>query len=107
MFLSLETGGTSLQLPPWTAFKELLRGHNFTQLRQLGLPRASLSGPIGALSYFLPQLTMLDLSGNQLTGIIPPDLSGYAGLRHLNLADNMLYGECSDAILVPASVVSA
>jgi hypothetical protein len=62
------------------------------QLTMLGLPRMGLSGPIGPLTYYMPQLTMLDLSSNQLTGIIPPDLSSYSGLRQLNLANNTLYG---------------
>lgn len=86
-------GGTNLQLPGWTAFKQTLRTYNWTQLTQIGLPRSRLTGPIGPLKYYLPQLTMLDLSGNQLTGSIPPDLSSYAGFRYLNLADNMLYGK--------------
>ncbi len=52
-----------------------------------------LNGPIGPLSYYLPQLTMLDLSSNQMTGVLAPDLSTYTGFRYLNLANNSLYGE--------------
>jgi Leucine-rich repeat (LRR) protein len=52
-----------------------------------------LTGPIGPLSYFFPQLTMLDLEGNSLTGIIPPDLSNATGLLYVSLANNSLYGE--------------
>ena len=88
----IAAGGTNLQLPSWTEFKEALRVANWTQLTQLGLPRMGLTGPIGPLTHYLPQLTMLDLSSNQLTGVIPPDLSSYSGLRYLNLANNTLYG---------------
>lgn len=91
-------GGTNLQLPGWTAFKETLRTYNWTQLRQIGLPRRKLTGPIGPLKYYFPQLTMLDLSSNQLTGSIPPDLSSYAGFRYLNLADNTLYGKSTQCV---------
>jgi hypothetical protein len=54
----------------------------------------NLTGPIGPLAYYLPQLTMLDLSNNQLSGVLPPDLSAvYSGLLHLNLSSNAMYGE--------------
>lgn len=85
-------GGTNLQLPSWTAFKEVIRSNNWAQLTMLGLPRMGLYGPIGPLTYYMPQLTMLDLSSNQLTGIIPADMSSYSGFRQLNLANNTLYG---------------
>jgi hypothetical protein len=87
-------GGTRLPIPSWAEFKEALRIANWKQLKALGLPNMGLSGPIGPLSYYLPQLTMLDLSGNQLTGVIPPDLSSFKGLMYLNLANNTVYGAC-------------
>lgn len=93
LLLSASTGGTNLQLPSWTALKETLRSYNWTQFTQLGLPRMGFMGPVGPLTYYFPQLTMLDLSTNQLTGVIPPDLSTYSGLRYINLANNTLYGE--------------
>jgi hypothetical protein len=40
---------------------------------------------------------MLELSNNQLTGVIPPDLSTLTGLRYINLANNTLYGKCNMA----------
>lgn len=95
-------GGTGLQLPTWTVFKETLRSHNWTQFTQLGLPNMALSGPIGPLTYYFPQLTMLDVSDNQLTGIIPPDLSTLTGLRYINLANNTLYGKCNITFQPPS-----
>jgi hypothetical protein len=54
----------------------------------------NLTGPIGPLAYYLPQLSMLDLSNNLLSGIFAPDLAAaYSGLVHLNLSSNALYGE--------------
>jgi hypothetical protein len=85
-------GGTNLQLPPWAVLKETLASYNWTQFTQLGLPRMGLMGPVGPLQSF-PQLTMLDLSHNQLTGAVPADLQAFTGLRYLNLANNSLYGK--------------
>jgi Leucine-rich repeat (LRR) protein len=98
-------GGTNLQLPSWTVLKETLRSYNWPQFTQLGLPRMGLTGPVGSLSFYLPQLTMLDLSHNQLTGVVPPDLSTYSGLRYVNLANNTLYGEWAmlPQLLLPAT----
>lgn len=87
-------GGTQLQLPSWTTFKEALRRLNWTSLQRLSLPSMNLTGPIGPLAYHMPQLALLDLSSNQLSGVLPPDLSGaYSGLLHVNLSSNALYGE--------------
>jgi Leucine-rich repeat (LRR) protein len=88
-------GGTQLQLPPWTAFKDSLRRLNWASLQRLSLPSMNLSGPIGPLAYYLPQLTMLDLSNNQLSGVVPPDMAGaYSSLLHVNFSSNALYGGC-------------
>jgi hypothetical protein len=87
-------GGTQLQLPSWTTFKETLRRNNWSSLTRLSLPAMNLTGPMGALAYYLPHLTMLDLSNNLLSGVLAPDLSAaYSGLLHLNLSGNALYGE--------------
>jgi hypothetical protein len=93
VWLHVLAGGTGLQLPTWTVLKETIRSHNWTQFTQLGLPNMALSGPIGPLAYYFPRLTMLDLSYNQLTGVIPPDLSTLTGLLYINLANNNLYGK--------------
>lgn len=53
----------------------------------------NLTGLIGPLAYLLPQLTMLDLSNNQLSGLLPPGLwEAYSNLLHVNLSSNALYG---------------
>ncbi|WIA22988.1 hypothetical protein OEZ86_009906 [Tetradesmus obliquus] len=88
----LGLGGTQLQLPSWTNVKEALRRHNWTSVQRLSLPSMNLTGPIGPLVYYLPQLAMLDLSSNQLSGVLPPDLSAaYSSLLHVNLSSNALY----------------
>jgi Leucine-rich repeat (LRR) protein len=46
---------------------------------------------------FLPRLAALDLSKNQLSGIIPLDLASLS-LRYLDLSSNSLRGECSAAM---------
>jgi hypothetical protein len=85
--------------------KETLRSYNWPEFTQLGLPRMGLTGPVGPLSFYLPHLTMLDLSHNLLTGVVPPDLSTYSGLRYVNLANNSLYGEWT--LLLPLLLPAA
>jgi hypothetical protein len=67
---------------------------NNWNLSMLSGPKAGLSGPIGPLAFFFPQLTALDLSGNQLTGAVPWDLGqGAAKMQYLDLSGNALRGE--------------
>eukprot|EP00882_Tetradesmus_deserticola_P033427 GHRQ01038190.1.p1 GENE.GHRQ01038190.1~~GHRQ01038190.1.p1 ORF type:complete len:155 (+),score=14.66 GHRQ01038190.1:470-934(+) len=87
-------GGTQLQLPSWTVIKETLRSNNWTSFQRLSLPSSSLTGPIGPLAYYMPQLTTLDLSNNKLAGVLPPDLSAaYSNLLYVNLSSNNLHGK--------------
>jgi Leucine-rich repeat (LRR) protein len=89
-------------------FKDTLQRINWTSLQRLSLPSMNLTGPIGPLAYYLPQLTMLDLSNNQLSGVLPPDLSGaYSSLLHVDLSGNALYGAFLCGIDVAASSMSA
>lgn len=58
-----------------------------------------ISGPIpSCIPTSLPDLRILDLVGNSLTGEIPADVGKLSRLRVLNLADNQIAGE------FPASV---
>ena len=85
-------GGTNITLPSWTSIKAAVKANNWT-LSMLSCPDAGLSGPIGPLAFYFPQLVALDLSHNQLTGVVPWDLGqGAAKLQHLLLNNNMLRG---------------
>lgn len=82
-----------LQLPGWTGLKDVLAANGWAvQLKAFSCPACGLSGPLGPLVPYFPSLAMLELSFNQLSGVIPPDLGGYRGLRYLSLSHNKMYG---------------
>src|SRR5690348_16252742 len=91
-------GGTEVQLPSWTTVKQALKSTNWP-LSMLSLPGLNLTGVIGPLWYYLPQLRMMDLSNNSLSGVLPPDMLGYTNLVYLNLANNTIYGESACLLL--------
>ncbi|KAL0925559.1 hypothetical protein M5K25_003909 [Dendrobium thyrsiflorum] len=65
----------------------------------LDLSGNSLTGPIPPdLCEWIPYLVKLDLSGNRLTGSIPPELSNCTFLNSLDLSSNSLSGP------IPASL---
>lgn len=74
----------------------------FASLRSLNLSINNLDGPIPfrgsrasellALSFY-PQMELLDLSTNSLTGMLPGDIGTMEKIRVLNLANNKLSGE--------------
>lgn len=83
-----------LQLLSWTVLKDVLAANGWAvQLKALSCPGCGFSGPLGALAPYFPSLAVLDLSVNQLSGVIPPDLASYSGLKYISLARNRLYGE--------------
>lgn len=113
LHLTLHVGGTQLQLPSWTGIKEGLKSNNWP-ITTISFPKANLTGPVGSLAYYFPKLQMIDLSSNQLSGVVPPDLTSYNGLMHVNLSSNGLYGEytsmnefCSRGMAATASGVFA
>jgi hypothetical protein len=89
LFLPLP-GGTNVTLPSWPSLKTTLRTRNWP-LAQLFAPRCGFQGPIGPLAYYFPSLTALDLSSNQLTGVVPSDL-GAGKMFYLGLGGNRLRG---------------
>lgn len=68
-----------------------------TSIRSFDVSGNNLSGDISGVS-FAQTLTLLDLSGNHFTGVIPPSLSGCSGLKTLNLSYNGLAGAIPEAI---------
>ncbi|KAF8115764.1 hypothetical protein N665_0025s0215 [Sinapis alba] len=75
---------------------------SFASLRSLNLSMNNLEGPIpfrGSRASELmalssdPQMELLDLSTNSLTGLLPGDIGTMERIRVLNLANNKLSGE--------------
>ncbi|KAL6642565.1 hypothetical protein ACP70R_020746 [Stipagrostis hirtigluma subsp. patula] len=66
-------------------------------IRSFDVSGNNLSGNISGMS-FPGMLALLDLSGNRLTGAIPPALSSCAGLRMLNLSYNGLVGPIPEPV---------
>lgn len=85
----------------WTSIKAAVRARGWP-LVALGVSGLNLSGPLGPLHYYLPQLAMLDASQNRLSGVLPPDLALYGGqLQALSLAGNELRGAQGVALGIP------
>jgi hypothetical protein len=64
---------------------------NMDQVIGIELPSMGLKGTIPEVLGFLPHLDVLDLSDNELEGIVPSDLA-FAPLNRLNLTGNRLTG---------------
>ena len=71
-----------------------------TQLKELELYKAELTGPIPTTLSNFTQLTRLELFGNELTGPIPTTLSSLTQLKYLELHNNDLDGS------IPATLSS-
>lgn len=80
--LVISGGGSSLSLPP-----SLIN----TTVNDLYAPSCNLSGSIPPELFQLPYLRNLDLSGNQLTGKLPP-FGALPYLTFLDLRNNQLSG---------------
>ncbi|KAJ1437849.1 Serine/threonine-protein kinase, active site [Sesbania bispinosa] len=64
---------------------------NMTSLTQIWANGNSFMGPIPDLSH-LDKLSDLNLRDNQLTGVVPPSLTGLPSLQVVNLTNNNLQG---------------
>ncbi|XP_040377166.1 leucine-rich repeat receptor protein kinase MSL1-like [Oryza brachyantha] len=87
---------------PWTA--------PFASLQGLFMSGNRLNGSIPAgIGSILPQITMLDLSGNALTGNLPLDLLCKKSLNHLDVSHNNITGQipfsCHDGKESPIPLV--
>jgi hypothetical protein len=81
-------------MPSWSSLRQALYNQNMGYLNTLAFPGCNFTGPIGNLSYYFPHLVALDLSSNQFSGEIPPDVgAGGYKLLALNLSNNALEGE--------------
>ena len=63
-----------------------------SRVTRLNLARSGLTGNVPPELGGLAGLRTLDLASNQLTGSIPPELGELAGLRNLDLGSNRLTG---------------
>jgi hypothetical protein len=82
-------GGTNIYIPSFTALKAKLASIGVMYLRLKGL---KLQGPIGPLSSKFPALVGIDLSDNQLSGVLPPDLASLTKLAYIDLSNNSIHG---------------
>ncbi|XP_030523777.1 receptor-like protein 35 [Rhodamnia argentea] len=69
-----------------------------SRLTELALDQAGYSGPLASVSWDLPYLQTLDLSGNYFTGPIPGSLSNLTRLSRLALSRNSLSGPIPDSV---------
>ena len=68
-------------------------------ITKIYLSNKGLVGKLDALDFFsLPSIRTLDLSDNQLSGVIPPSICLLSKLTYLNLSYNVLSG------LIPGSI---
>lgn len=73
-------------------------GSGASRLTELALDQAGYSGPLAAVSWDLPYLQTLDLSGNYFAGPIPASLSNLTQLSRLGLSRNSLSGPIPDSV---------
>ncbi|KAF7076860.1 hypothetical protein CFC21_081463 [Triticum aestivum] len=71
---------------------------NYTSLRYLSLSSNHLTRPIQLETVSRTTLEVLDLSDNNITGVIPPWLGNCTSLRHLSLSKNHLTGHVPSKI---------
>jgi Leucine-rich repeat (LRR) protein len=62
-------------------------------------PHSAMSGSIPSCLFDIPQLNVLHLGGNHLTGSLP-DISSSSGIQNLSLTHNMLSGTIPSSILL-------
>ncbi|KAM0925011.1 hypothetical protein ACQ4PT_004496 [Festuca glaucescens] len=112
--LYLPNNSLSGPIPPTlgnlTALNRLFLGQNYLTgpipsslrscpLEALSLPFNRLVGPIPKGIFLIPTLSVvLELQGNMLTGIFPPEVSNLVNLGSLNVSNNRISGS------VPASL---
>ena len=78
---------------PITEWNGVVLGGTHGRVTELDLSDNQLTGVIPTELGSLANLRGLDLSDNQLTGVIPTELGSLANLRSLELRDNQLTGE--------------
>ncbi|CAO2828069.1 unnamed protein product [Amaranthus hypochondriacus] len=72
--------------------------HNISRVTELGLDQASYSASLSSVSWNLPFLRSLDLTGNNFSGPIPASLSNLTRLTKLILSRNSLSGAIPDSV---------
>ncbi|CAH9081903.1 unnamed protein product [Cuscuta epithymum] len=73
-------------------FGELPDLSNLRSLQELDVSHNQLSGVIPPSLASLPELTIVDVSYNQLTGVIPPSLADLPYLETVDVSNNQLSG---------------
>ncbi|XP_021718134.1 LRR receptor-like serine/threonine-protein kinase ERL1 [Chenopodium quinoa] len=69
-----------------------------SRVTEIALDQATYSGTISSISWNLPLLRSLDLSGNNFSGPIPASLSNLTRLTRLILSTNSLSGPIPDSL---------
>ncbi|KAJ4842424.1 hypothetical protein Tsubulata_046964 [Turnera subulata] len=77
---------------------DLVDSGGASRVTELGLDQAGYSGSLASVSWNLPYLQTLDLSGNNFYGQIPDSLSNLTRLSRLGMSRNWFSGEIPSSI---------
>ncbi|RWW70868.1 hypothetical protein BHE74_00021431 [Ensete ventricosum] len=90
----LESWNLSSNPCNWTGVTCNLTDRGRPVVTEISLPNMTLEGPLDALNFSsLRSLVSLDLSYNQLDGIVPPTISALSNLVYLDLTGNRFTGK--------------